>query len=186
VVTLSGSVSSYFAKTEAERIAKRIRGVSGLANEIRVELPGSAKSTDTELVEKVIAALRLSTVVPSERIEVIIRDGWVTLEGKVRWYYQKQSAEDIVRQVPGIHGIANNITIESDVVPHEVIQKITEALPRNAQLDARHITVLAHNQKVTLSGTVRSWAECWEAEEAAWSAPGVTMVENTIHVAGYH
>lgn len=182
VVTLTGHVKSYYAKMEAEGIAKRVYGVAGIANDLEVDLPGTRKSSDTDLVQAVLSALKWNAAVPADKIKPIVRDGWLTLEGKVEWFYQKRAAEDAVRPLEGIRGVTNNVIIESNVVPQQVSQKITEALTRNAQLDARRISVIAHDHKVTLSGSVRLWDERDAAETAAWAAPGVTAVENHIRV----
>ena len=182
VVTLTGHVNSYHAKMEAERIAKRVYGVTGIANDIEVDWPGTKKLLDADLVQAVLAALKWNAAVPASKLKPIVRDGWLTLEGKVDWFYQKREAENAVRSLSGIRGVTNNIMIESDVVPQRVSEKITEALTRNAQLDARRISVLAQDHKVTLSGSVRSWAERDDAETAAWAAPGITAVENHIRV----
>jgi osmotically-inducible protein OsmY len=181
VVTLTGYVSSYADKWRAERIAKRVAGVSAIANEIEVKL--STERTDPDIAEAARAALKSDSRVPADRIKVIVERGWVTLEGTVDYYYQKSAAESDVRYITGVRGVTNAIVVTPKVSPTDIRLKIEEALKRSAQLDASRISVETEGSKVILSGTVRSWAEREEAEMAAWAAPGVTEVENRIKVA---
>ena len=108
--------------------------------------------------------------------------GWVTLKGEVEWHYQKEEAERVVRHLSGVRGITNLITVKSRLTPSELKKKIEEALIRNAKTDAERIRVEVEGSNVILKGTVRSWAEKQEAEEVAWSAPGVTSVDNRITI----
>jgi osmotically-inducible protein OsmY len=181
VVTLTGYVSSYADKWRAERIAKRVAGVTAIANEIEVKL--STERTDPDIAEAARAALKSDSRVPADRIKVIVERGWVTLEGTVDYYYQKSAAESDVRYIAGVRGVTNAIVVTPKVSPTDIRLKIEEALKRSAQLDASRISVETEGSKVILSGTVRSWAEREEAEMAAWAAPGVTEVENRIKVA---
>ena len=181
VVTLTGYVSSYADKWRAERIAKRVAGVTAIANEIEVKL--STERTDPDIAEAARAALKSDSRVPADRIKVIVERGWVTLEGTVDYYYQKSAAESDVRYIAGVRGVTNAIVVTPKVSPTDIRLKIEEALKRSAQLDASRISVETEGSKVILSGTVRSWAEREEAELAAWAAPGVTEVENRIKVA---
>jgi len=181
VVTLTGYVSSYADKWRAERIAKRVAGVTAIANEIEVKL--STERTDPDIAEAARAALKSDSRLPADRIKVIVERGWVTLEGTVDYYYQKSAAESDVRYIAGVRGVTNAIVVTPKVSPTDIRLKIEEALKRSAQLDASRISVETEGSKVILSGTVRSWAEREEAELAAWAAPGVTEVENRIKVA---
>jgi osmotically-inducible protein OsmY len=180
VITLTGFVNSYAEKLAAERIAKRTYGVRAVANDIQVK--PMFKKTDPEIASACLNALQARVDVPDEKIKVTVKDGWVTLEGKVDWYYQKNAAELAVKYLSGVRGVSDDIKVEPQVSTVEVKEKIEAALKRSAELDARRIRVEASDGKVTLSGNVHTWFEKDEAESAAWAAPGVTKVNNQIAV----
>lgn len=182
VVTLTGFVRSYSQKYQAERTVKRVAGVSGVANDIEVRLPSSSERPDPEIARDAVAALKSELPYSSENMKVIVKDGWLTLEGSAEWNYQRTRAEDAVRRVKGVRGVINMIALKPRVTPTEIKSKIEDAFRRSAQVDAQRITVEASGGEVTLKGTVRSWAERQEAERAAWRAPGVTKVDNRIVV----
>jgi osmotically-inducible protein OsmY len=182
VVTLAGYVDSYADKRRAERIAGKVKGLKAVVNDLEVRLPSSSQRPDPELARAAVEALRWNILVPHDRIQVIVEDGWLTLKGEVDWYYQKEEAEHSVRNLTGVKGVSNLITVAAKPTPSDVKKRITEALQRGAQFDAGRITVEVNGHKAILRGTVRSYAELKDAERAARNAPGITEVENRLTV----
>ena len=182
VVTLSGSVVSFSQKKDAERATKRVAGVKAVAEDLKIKLPGAAERGDADIAQSVLSSLRFHVEVPHEHIQVTVEDGWVTLDGEVEWQYQKTAAENAIKYLMGMKGFTNTIRIKPRVSASDVKSKIESALARRAQLDANRINVEAADGKVTLRGSVHSWDERTQAEQAAWAAPGVSRVENYVLV----
>jgi osmotically-inducible protein OsmY len=180
-VTLTGHVDSYTEKLAAVRAAERVYGVKAVADEIEVRLPGSNVRDDEDLAEAIAEAFRWNEFVP-DTVTAEVKNGIVTLRGTAEWEYQRSAAERAVRDLTGVRGVTNLITVEPKVKPSEIEQRILEAIQRSAALDARQIWVTTTNGNVRLHGHVHSLWEKKIAEEAAASAPGVQKVENDIVV----
>ena len=184
IVTLTGTVATYAEKVSAERAAKRVSGVRVVANDIEVQPIGSMKRTDTDIAQAVLRGLDWDIAVPHEKIKARVDDGWVTLEGEVGLQFQRAAAENAVRRLSGVRGVANQIRLQvrPSVQPAAVKDRIEAALRRSAEIDARGIQVDAKDSMITLRGKVRTWAERDEAERAAWGAPGVLAVKDELTV----
>lgn len=182
VVTLRGNVGSFAEKLTAQRVALRIYGVKAVANDLNVHLPTGFQRTDTEIAQAALTALKWNTMLPEDRITLTVANGWVTLSGTLDWQYQKDVALRAVRDLTGVKGVTNDIALKPHVRTADVRDKIEAALKRSAEIDARRINISAQDGKVTLSGNVHSWAERQEAERAAWSAPGVTTVDDRLAI----
>jgi osmotically-inducible protein OsmY len=182
VVTLTGFTHSCADRLEAETAAKRVAGVHAVANDIEVRLPAIDQRPDPDIARDAVSALSAQLPLSHDKIKTIVKDGWITLEGVVEWQYQKTTAENAVRNIRGVKGVTNVIQVKPAVQPTDIQRKIQEAFRRSAEVDANRITVEAQGSEVILKGTVRSWMEREEAERVAWSAPGVTHVEDRIVV----
>jgi osmotically-inducible protein OsmY len=182
VVTLAGWVDSYADKWRAERVVGKVKGVKALVNDLEVRLASAARRSDPELARAAVDTLRWNVLVPDDRIQVVVEDGWITLRGEVQWAYQREEAERAVRNLAGVNGISNLITVAVSPTPSDVKQRIMDALRRGAQFDADRITVEVDGHRAILKGTVRSYAESRDAERAARKAPGITEVENKLTV----
>jgi len=178
-VTLTGYIDSYAGKLAAERAAKRVRGVRGVANDIEVRL--KLERTDADITADVVRALELHSTIP-ESVQAAVHRGYVTLTGVADWMYQKHDAERAVRHVRGVRGVLNYITIAPRALERDVRHRIVEALHRNADVDARHITVNIAGDRATLMGSVGTWLQRNTAERAAADAPGIRGVDNRIVV----
>ena len=183
VVTLTGFVRSYRQKKRAETATKRVKGVLGVANDIEVRLPLFMERTDPEIARAAVEAIRDKLPYAHESIKVVVKNGWLTLEGSAEWESERNRAEVVVRRLKGVKGVSNLVKLKPRLAPSEIKAKIEEALRRNAVINADRISVTASGGEVILSGTARSFAERQEAESVAWRAPGVTKVKNRITVA---
>ena len=182
VVTLTGHVPSYMQKKAAERAVGRVTGVRAVAEELEVRFPFEGKNSDDDIAKRAVQSLDWDVSVPSNKVKVKVEKGWVTLSGEVDWYYQRSAAEADVRKLHGVKGVSDEMKVKPSVNAYDVREKIKSAFDRNAKLEAANINVAASGGKVTLSGKVDTWHDRDLAERTAWSAPGVTQVEDQLIV----
>lgn len=182
VVTLTGFTHTLLDRQRAEEAVKRVAGVAGIANDIEVHLAMGDGLTDPEITRTAVQAIRFQVPAVTEDVKVLVHHGQITLEGKVEWFYLKEAAERAVRGLRGVTSVVNLISVLPKVKPGDIKQRIGDAFRRSAQIDADRISIEARGGEVTLRGRVRSWSEREEAQQTAWSAPGVTRVNNEISV----
>ena len=182
MITLRGTVASLIDKRAGSKATARVRGVTRVANELRVQIPDRDRRDDEDLRGDVLEALMLESSVPMT-VDAQARDGFVTLTGTVEWHYQREAAESRTASVPGVVDIDNAVTLAQVPDAHVPADAIRRAFWRDAVLDASGLTVeTLSGGLVILSGTVSSWAAHDHAVAAAWSAAGVTDVDNRIGV----
>jgi osmotically-inducible protein OsmY/uncharacterized protein (DUF2267 family) len=182
VIVLAGNVASYREKDVAEQVALRVRGVRAVANEIAVEVPAPQQRSDQEIAEAAAWALRWNVAVPEEAVQITVDGGWVTLYGSVAWRFERLAAEGAIRDLMGVRGITNLITVPRRPGVSDIKTTLADSLRRSAVVDARHIAIDEQDGRVVLRGTARSWSERSEAERIAWTVPGVSVVDNHIAI----
>ncbi|MBO0823106.1 MAG: BON domain-containing protein [Actinobacteria bacterium] len=182
MITLRGTVGSFQEKRDAANDALRLYGVTGVTNELQVRLLDDAQREDADLRGAVLQALTLDSLVPPT-VNAAVTDGWVTLTGTTSWQYQRDEAESRAGNIAGVVAVTNDIELAPPAPAAAGIrQSISDAMQRNARIDADSITVDTGNSTVTLHGTVSSWADHDDAITAAWAAPGVTNVIDDLHI----
>lgn len=183
VVTITGTVPNYIEKWAAEKAVQRVNGVKAVVEKIEVKLPGSLVRDDESLAKTVLEQFKWNVQVPDQLIKASVEKGYIELTGEVEWDYQRRAAEKCLRGLTGVKGVTNRITLKAKPIQPEVVkQKIEEALKREVEREARKISVKVSGSKVILSGDVSSFKEMLSARGAAMSAPGVTSVENNLHI----
>jgi len=183
VVTLTGHVGSYAEKIAAELAVRRVKGISGIAEEIEVRYPGSNPIADDEIAKRCLNVLAWDVFLPKDAVQVKVEGGWVELTGRVNWQFQREAAENSVRKLGGVVGVSNRIEVKAEVQDADIKTRIENALKRNALVEANDIRVVVVDDEVTLEGKVHAWDERAAAERAAWSAPGVNFVVNNLRIA---
>jgi osmotically-inducible protein OsmY len=182
VVTLSGTVDSYSKKEEAETATKRVSGVKAVAEDIEVKPFSTSVKNDTEIARMVADSLKWHSAVQEEKIKVKVEDGWVTIEGETNWEYQKDAIKSTVKNLTGVKGISNLISVKPSITAKDIKQKISLAFHRSATVDAEKVNIEINGNKAILTGRVRSWSEKNDAENATWKAQGITSIENKLIV----
>lgn len=183
VVSLHGWVKSFAEKTAAETAAKRVGGVHAIAEELKIRYDTDAKTADHEIAKRIVDLFAYNVLIPEESITVKVEKGWVTLSGDVEWHFQSSEAAKAVGKVSGVLGVTNKLLIRNHAQVSDIRKGIEDAFRRQADLDAKSVTISTSGHKVTLGGKVKAWHERKLAEQAAWAAPGVTQVEDHIVIA---
>lgn len=182
IVTLSGHVKNYADKLAAETAAQRVKGVRAIAEEIEVRLPAQKKRADDEIAARALDIIAWDTALPEGAIEVKVQKGWVTLSGEVRWHFQRMAAQNAVQKLSGVSGVINLLTIRPQPTAADVKGKIEQALRRRAESELDGIEIDVADKTVVLKGGVRTWSEKALAEQAAWSVPGVSVVDSHLQI----
>lgn len=183
VITLTGHVSSYAQKMATERAVWRVKGVKAIAQEIKVRIPGDKKRDDDEIAQRAVSILAWNSLIPRDSIHVRVQNGFVTLSGQVDWNFQRRAAEADIRKLAGVAGVINEITLKPSIEPVDIKQRITDALKRHAEVEARDIRIeVRDGDTVSLEGEVDNWDERQAVVNAAWSAPGVRSVDDRLRI----
>ena len=182
VVTLTGEVDSLAKRLTAARAAEPVGGVRAVANDIAVRLPQDHGRTDADIAHDAVNALMWDTEVPDKAIIVRVQDRWLWLVGEVEWHFERLAAENAVENIAGVKGVTNLIQIKRRAADPNVQAHIEAAMRREPLLAARTVDAKVRGGCVELSGTLQSLAECEAARRVAWSAPGISSVEDRLEV----
>jgi len=182
VVSLTGHVPNYVQKSLAEQAVMRVKGVRGIAEALEVAGDGTTPQSDDDIARRALTLIDLNVLIPPGKIQIKVEQGWLTLTGAVEWDYQRTAANDDLRKMRGVMGIRNNITVAPYASAADVERRIKAALERSAEIEAKGVRVTVQDGRVKLEGRVNSWADRNTLERAAWSAPGVRLVEDDVQI----
>ena len=186
VVTLTGAVPTYPKKLAAEQAAHRVMGVLDVADDIEVRVSDDMLRTDTEIAQAVRSALEWDVLVPDEKIQSTVSDGWVTLEGDVTCLREREDAERAVLRLAGVVGVINKIAVSPPKVdPEELRESIEQALERRADRQADRLRIEVADGEVGLWGRVHSWREKRAVLGSIMHAPGVRAVNDHLRIDPY-
>lgn len=183
VVTLTGTTASYVEKLSAEAAARRVAGVRAIVESMEVHLPHAPPTGDGAIAKRIVDVFGWDSAIP-KGIEVKVEDGWVTLTGEVDLHCQSEAASQAAARIEGVCGVTNLLLVRGQPSSGDIHSHIAAAFRRSADVDASKIQVAVDGGTVTLSGRTRTFHERIMAEHAAWTAPGVTKVEDKIVLAG--
>ena len=182
VVTLTGRVGSFAEKCVVERAAGRVTGVRAIVAKLEIRYLSVTRPDDEEIAKRALNVIAWDLSIPKDRVKIKIEKGWVTLTGDVDWRFQVLAAEMDIRNLAGVMGVSNAIEIKPRFPAFDVEKRIRAAFRRNAEFAAENIVVTADGDTVTLTGQVAGYRERTLAADTAWSAPGVTQVNDLLTV----
>jgi osmotically-inducible protein OsmY len=167
----------------AQEAAHRVAGVHDVVNAIEVKALGAKARSDVELAHMARHVLEWDVLVPDAGITLTVDNGWITLDGTVHMWAQRDEAERAIQHLAGVQGITNLIAVEvPDLKSQDIRLAIQEALWRRATREANHIEVDVENGQVTLSGRVQSNEEKRAILGTIRHAPGVRVIHDQLRI----
>lgn len=181
-VILQGKVPDFYQRGLAEEVVSQIKGVSRVANELRLgEVPSIG---DEEIAGQVRASLSRDALVPQGQVSVSVQNQVVRLSGVVEHYVSRSNVEDDARLVRGVRDVVNEIVVAPGPRRRDsqISSEVRMALLSQLCLGASEIDVTVHKGVVRLKGSVVTVDLRRRAEEVALRTPGVLGVHNDIVV----
>jgi osmotically-inducible protein OsmY len=183
-VTLTGTVPSYPQYVQAAVAVRRVSGVTGVHNLLKVVLPESSYRDDVKLATAANNALAQNVTVP-DNVEAVALDGNITLTGTVTYGSQRAAAEAAVASLTGVRNVTDDIDVAYAADPVDIDLHVQEALDRSALVaDDSDVKADTKDGTITLTGHVHTWAEHDAVVGAAWMAIGVVDVRDDLQVTG--
>jgi osmotically-inducible protein OsmY len=183
VITLTGTVSNFNKRKEAEDVAKNVAGVKAVVEKIEIYVTSDTALTDVEIATRIVNDFKWSWQIPNGAIQIKVEKGWITMEGNLKWNYQREAAKKIVTNLPGVRGLTNDLKIVSQQADRVEKKEVEKAFSRSWSTKNQPIEVDVISNKIVLTGNVHSIFQKEEANKIAWNAPGVWQVEDKLTIA---